>query len=111
MDSIVNAPRYSGRQVKLVSPPKKSSAARSEVARKKSKVRQKTLNVTMRWNQTDQNPSPDSSFTGNRTCSMSNATPWIAPKTTYVQLAPCHRPAMTMVIRRFLDVFHGPPAL
>src|ERR1700720_1718376 len=34
-------------------------------------------------------------------CCAANPRPWIAPQITNVQLAPCHNPPITMVMKRF----------
>src|SRR5882762_4989561 len=47
--SMKNAEAYSVRQAKLDRPARNCTAAGSEVARKNAKLRQKTLNVRMRW--------------------------------------------------------------
>src|SRR2546427_5413985 len=115
-NNIANAAAYSLRHAKLNSPPNSCTAARREVARKNNSVKQKTLKVMIRCTQVEKNPScefasPTFFCGGKKACSTSRATPWIAPKTTYVQFAPCQSPARTMVIRRFLLVFHLPPVL
>src|SRR5437899_2841581 len=115
-NSIANAPAYSLRQAKFDRPTSISTAARSEVARKNSKVRQKTLKVKIRCVQTESKLSGEFasrtlSLGGKVTCSTSRATPWIAPKKTYVQPAPCHSTARIVVIRSFRQVLHLPPRL
>src|SRR6266404_2629457 len=117
--SMANADTYSERHAKLERPLKNCTAALNEVARKNAKLRQNMLNVKMRWPQRltklrkgrAELGSVTCFLLGNRMRSMDKTKPWIAPKIANVQLAPCHRPASTIVAKRFRDVFHVPPAL
>src|SRR2546430_17248008 len=54
--SMKNAEAYSVRQAKLDRPARNCTAAGSEVARKNDKLRQKTLNVRIRWAQREKTP-------------------------------------------------------
>ena len=43
--------------------------------------------------------------------SITSAAPWMAPHTTKVQAAPCHRPPITMVRNRLRSVRRSPPGV
>src|SRR6266481_3177269 len=114
-----NAEAYSLRQAKLDNPASSCTADVSEVARKKARLRPRTLKVRILCAQREKKPTerwgrstpPDLDLAGKKYRSTANTTPWMAPKMTNVQFAPCQRPARTMVMKRFRAVFHWPPAL
>src|SRR5260370_38117522 len=109
-----NAEAYSVRQTKLDNPASNCTAARREVARKKARLKQRMLKVRILCAQREKKPReccgrpapPDLDLAGKKYRSTANTTPWIAPKTTNVQFAPCQRPARTMVMKRLRAVFH-----
>src|SRR5437867_617784 len=114
-----NAEAYSGRQAKLESPARNSTAECREVARKNARLKQRMLKVRMRCAQSVKKPVGRVAavseaclvFVGKKNRSTGRTMPWMAPKITKVQFAPCHRPARTMVTKRFLAVFHSPKRL
>src|SRR2546426_11185483 len=115
---MASAAAYSVRQARLVKPPRNRPASVSDGARKKTRVRQKRLNTTTRCAHTDHHPPSRPAIAGvvddagdTTRRSIARAAPWIAPKTTKVQFAPCQRPARSMVSRRFRAVVDGGPEL
>src|SRR5581483_1072955 len=117
--SMKNAVAYSLRQAKFDNPERNCAADSMEVARKKAKLKQKMLKVKIRCPQRSKNllkgrgrvTSSPFLAGGQNKRSRDKTTPWMAPKITNVQLAPCQSPARTMVIIRFLQVCHLPPRL
>src|SRR5713226_10670096 len=109
-----NAEAYSLHQAKLEIPARSCTADVSEGARKKERLRQRTLKVRILCAQREKKPTelwgrstpPNLDFAGKKYRSTANTTPWMAPKTTKVQFAPCQRPARTMVMKRLRAVFH-----
>src|SRR5689334_10001266 len=86
--SMANADKYSVRHAKLERPLKNSTAALNDVARKKARLRQNTLNVKMRWPQRLRKfriggaglGSVSCFLIGNRMRSIDKTKPWIPPK-------------------------------
>src|SRR5712691_5153326 len=116
--SMPSAAAYSLRQARLDKPPRNWTASVSDDARKKTRVRQNRLNTTTRCAHTDSHPPSRPAVVGvvdgageKIRRSIARAAPWIAPKTTNVQFAPCQRPARSMVSRRFRAVLDGAPEL
>src|SRR5260370_25821745 len=117
--SMKNAEAYSFRQAKRENPESSCNAEVSEGARKKARLRPRTLKVRILCAHREKNPTerwgrstpPDLDLAGKKYRSTANTTPWMAPKTINVQFAPCQRPARTIVMKRLHAAFHWPCAL